>query len=238
MYETNITSSSLLARKMKVRTLQYKATIFFVAFLLFAFRPQLTATYQWYLWAKQWYQNTIDVHQRTKVQHATVLKDAELLQQISNWAQKNSLIQCYNSNCTSLPESIKNEPEKSAVKAYLQLQKAADNTKFTLDQKKLLAYLNEFLVKSSTELNKINGTISDISFGWAGKTIPNAISVPTTITISFSDKQWLFWFLRNVEQYISPTFPMLTIVNTINYDIINSDTAQNVTIGLNIYMLD
>jgi hypothetical protein len=64
-----------------------------------------------------------------------------------------------------LPESIKNEPEKSAVKAYLQLQKAADNTKFTLDQKKLLAYLNEFLVKSSTELNKINGTISDISFG-------------------------------------------------------------------------
>ena len=238
MFQTNVTSSSLLARKVKVRTLQYKATIFLFAFVIFAFRPQLVSTYEWFVSAKQQYKATLDAHQATKVEHAKVLKDVELLKQLSNESQKSSLIQCYNSNCTWLPENIKDEPVKSAVKAYLQLQKETDNTKFTLDHKKLLSYLNEFLVKSSTELNKVNWVIDSISFWWAGSTIPNGLIIPTNITVSFTDKQWLFWFLRNVEQYISPTFPMLAVVNSINYDIINSDSAQNVVISLNIYMLD
>lgn len=238
MFQTNVTSSSLLARKVKVRTLQYKATIFFFAFVLFAFRPQLVSTYNGAQSAKQQYQATLDSYQATKVQHATVLKDVELLKQLSNDSQKNSLIQCYNSNCSSLPENIKDEPVKSSVKAYLQLQKEADNTKFTLDQKKLLAYLNEFLVKSSTELNKVNGTIDSISFGSLGKTISSAVVVPTSISVTFADKEWLFGFLRNVEQFISPTFPMLAVVNSINYNIIDSNTAQKVDISLDIYMLD
>ncbi len=238
MFQTNITSSSLLARKVKVRTLQYKATIFFFALIIFGFRPQFISTYEGASWTKAEYNNILDSYQKTKIEHANVLKDAELLKKISNDWQKNTLIQCYNSNCTWLPEDIKDEPIRSSVKAYLQLQKETDNTKFTLDQKKLLTYLNEFLVKSSTELNKVNWEISAISFWWAGKAIPNAIIVPTDITITFTDKQWLFWFLRNVEQFISPTFPMLAIVNSINYDIINSDATQIVTISLNIYMLD
>jgi hypothetical protein len=85
-----------------------------------------------------------------------VLKDLELLKQISNETQKQALVQCFNANCTSLPDTIKDEPVKSAVKAYLQLQKETDDTKFTVDQKKLLTYLNEFLVKSATELNTLN----------------------------------------------------------------------------------
>lgn len=238
MYQTNVTSSSLLARQVKVRTLQYKVTIFFCAFLLFAFRPQIQDTYNWYQNAQQQYADKQQEHMNTKNQHDVVLKDVELLQKISNDAQKNTLIQCYNSNCTSLPDEIKNEPVKSSVKAYLQLQKQTENTKFTLDQKKLLTYLNEFLVKSSTELNKVNGTIEAISFGGSSLTVPNAVVVPTDITITFADKQWLFWFLRNVEQYISPTFPMLWVINSVSYDIINSDSAQKVNISLNIYMLD
>ncbi len=238
MYQTNVTSSSLLARKVKVRTLQYKATIFLFAFVIFAFRPQLVSTYEDFKWTKQQYQAALDTHQATKVQHAIVLKDVELLKQISNDSQKSSLIQCYNTNCSSLPDNIKDEPMKSSVKAYLQLQKETDNTKFTLDQKKLLTYLNEFLVKSSTELNKINGDITAISFWGAWASVPNWLVIPTNISITFTDKQWLFWFLRNVEQYISPTFPMLAVVSSINYDIINSDSAQEVAISLNIYMLD
>ena len=176
--------------------------------------------------------------ENTKKQHAIVLKDVELLQQVSNDNVKSSLVQCYNSNCSSLPENIKAEPVKSAVKAYLQLQKETDNTKFTVDQKKLLTYLNEFLVKTANSTATLNGVIKEISFGSESAAVPNAIVIPTAITIFFADKEGLLSFLRNVEQYISPTFPMLAVVNSVTYDIINAQSSQDVAVSLNIYMLD
>jgi hypothetical protein len=238
MYQTNITSTTLLARQVKVRTLQYKFTIFLVAFLLFAFWPQLTWQFNQYTFAKQSLVDTKNTYNQTKIKHAWVLKDVELLKQISNETQKQALIQCYNANCSSLPDNIKDEPMKSAVKAYLQLQKETDKTKFTLDHKKLLTYLNEFLVKSSTDIATFNGEIKWISFGMASPDVPNAIVVPTNLTVSFKDKDWLLGFLRNIEQYISPNFPMLATVSSVSYDIINAQSSQDVSINLNIYMLD
>lgn len=238
MYQTNITSTTLLARQVKVRTLQYKFTIFFVAFLLFAFWPQLTWQYNEYKFAQQSLVDAQNNYNQTKIKHAGVLKDVELLKQISNETQKQTLIQCYNANCSSLPDNIKEEPVKSAVKAYLQLQKETDKTKFTLDHKKLLTYLNEFLVKSTTDATKFNGEIKWISFGMASPDVTNAIVVPTNLTVSFQDKDWLLGFLRNIEQYISPNFPMLATVWSVSYDIINAQSSQDVSINLNIYMLD
>jgi hypothetical protein len=156
MYQTNITSSTLLARKVKVRTLQYKFIIFFIALVIFAFWPQLTEKYNTYKFTAQSYKDTLVQHETVKVQRASALRDAQLLGSISSDAQRSFLIQCFNTNCPNLPEEIKNEPIKSVVKTYLQLQKEETDTKFTLDQKKLLTYLNEFLVKSSASAQVLN----------------------------------------------------------------------------------
>jgi predicted membrane chloride channel (bestrophin family) len=86
-----------------------------------------------------------------------------LLQKISSEAQKNTIVQCYNTNCQNLPEALRIEPKKSVFKAYLQLQQSTA-TKFTIDQKQVLKYLNEFLTKSSTD-GSTNGEIESISFG-------------------------------------------------------------------------
>ena len=237
MFQTNITSTSLLAREMKIRTLQYKVTIFLVAFFLFVLRPQITDIVSGFNNAKDGYKSVVETHMQREQQHKIVLKDIELLQKISNDSQRASLIQCYNADCKTLPDEIKTEPVKSAVKAYLQLQQST-NTKFTIDQKKVLAYLNEFLVKTP-DWAAYNGIIESISFGGASKNDKNSVvEIPVSLTMKFPNKQWLLWFLRNIEKYISPTFPMLSIVQSVNYDIVNAESAQEVTVTINIYMLD
>ncbi len=238
MYQTNITSSTLLARKVKVRTLQYKFTVFFFALVLFAFWPQITERYNIYKFTVQSYKDTLVQHETVKVQRANALRDAQLLGSISSDAQRSSLIQCFNTDCPNLPEEIKNEPIRSTVKTYLQLQKETPDTKFTLDQKKLLTYLNEFLVRTSADAQTLNWQIDSVSFAGSTPFEKWSIIIPMSVWVTFQNKDWLLAFLRNIEKYISPTFPMYAVVNSVQYDIINSNAVQNVTIDLNIYMLD
>lgn len=237
MLQNSITSTNtLLLRQVKVRTLQYKATIFLFALLLFAFWPQLSSMYQKYQTSKQDLQNTKSQHDMKKVEQATILKDVTLLQKISQDWQKNVLVQCYNTDCKTLPEDLKSEPQRSIVKAYLQLQQDTE-TKFTIDQKKLLAYLNEFLLKTDSS-GAVPSAIKWITFGWASSASNNVKTIPTSISTTFANKDALLAFLRNIEQYVSPTFPMLAVVDSVTYDIVKSNDAQDVTIALTIYMLE
>jgi hypothetical protein len=174
-------------------------------------------------------------HQDTKKQHQIVVDDVWLLQKISSEAQKNTIVQCYNTNCQNLPEALRIEPKKSVFKAYLQLQQSTA-TKFTIDQKQVLKYLNEFLTKSSTD-GSTNGEIESISFGWVQPADGWVIRIPMSMTVKFQNKQWLLGFLRNIEQLISPTYPTLGIVQSVTYDIVKSDSTQDVIISMDIYML-
>jgi hypothetical protein len=93
-------------------------------------------------------------------------------------------------------------------------------------------------VKSSASAQVLNWQIQSVSFMWSSPSEKWSVVIPMSVWVTFQNKDWLLAFLRNIEQYISPTFPMYAVVTAVQYDIINSNAQQNVTIDLNIYMLD
>lgn len=105
------------------------------------------------------------------------------------------------------------------------------------DQKKVLANINEYLLKSST--NQLNGVVTSISFGNISTVdgIANLMRIPIFLTIEFADKNGLLAFIYNIENTLSPQFPMLYTVSSVNYDIVKYQERQAVTIELNGYMI-
>lgn len=184
---------------------------------------------------KQQYDALHVAYKQKKQDYDTTKHNLELLNQFTTDAERNAILQCYNTNCQKIPEELKKEPARSAFKAYLQLQQATD-TKFVVDQKKVLSYLNEFLTKSS--VGTLLWQIESITFAWVEETtIPWVVRIPMTVVANFSSKQALLWFLRNIEELISPTYPMLGVVQSVTYDIVKSDSAQDVNITIDLYML-
>ncbi len=237
MSEISNTPTTLFAQEVKVRTLQYKLTVFLVALGLFILWPLLSGIWHDYQAAQNSYATLVQEWVRKEKQRTEIVQDISLLQQVSSDAQKNTITQCYNTRCQNLPEALRAEPQKSIFKSFLQLQQPTP-TKFLIDQKKILSYLNEFLVKSADD-NAINGQIQSIAFANTQKVKDTTlVRIPMSVTLSFPNKQWLLWFLRNIEQLISPTFPMLGIVQSVTYDIVKTDVSQDVVILIDIYMLD
>lgn len=237
MSEISNTSTTLFAQEVKVRTLQYKLVVFLVAFGLFILWPVLHGMWNDYQSSQTLYTTLVEEWIKKDKQRAEIVQDISLLQQVSSDAEKSKITQCYNTRCQNLPEALREEPQKSIFKSFLQLQQPAQ-TKFLIDQKKILAYLNEFLIKTS-DSNTINGQIESISFANTQKVKDTTlVRIPMSVTLSFPNKQWLLWFLRNIEQLISPTFPMLGIVQSVTYDIVKTDVSQDVVILIDIYMLD
>jgi hypothetical protein len=231
----NTTSASLFARELQVRTLQHKLIVFLVALLLFLFWPMISGAWTWYVNDKKSLENTTNALVKKTTEESNVRWDLVLLKDVSWETKRAQVIQCYNTNCKNLPTALQKEPAKSAFKAFLQLQQAG-KTKFTIDQKKLLMYLNEFLVRSADGTQ--NGQIESISFSEPIPTShPSLVRIATHLQVVFPNKQSLFGFLRNTEQLISTKYPMLTVVNSVTYDIVKSDESQNVDVALDIYMM-
>lgn len=230
-------SATTFAKELKVRTLQNKMTVFIVALALFILWPILLSMREKYTVARDAHQAAQIAYTKKLAEQKQVLNDLKVLKDVSGDGQKQALIQCYNTNCSNLPAWLQKEPIKSTFRTYLQLQQATSDTKFTIDQKKLLAYINEFLVKTA-DGSQVNGEIIGVTLGASTATsAAGVIAIPVNVTTLFPNKQSLLWFLRNTEQLISPTFPMLSTVNSVTYDVVKSDEQQEVNIALTIYMV-
>lgn len=162
-----------------------------------------------------------------------VIKDLTTLKDISN--QKSTLIGCLSTRgCTSIPESLK--PVLAPTRAFLQLQKN-DGQKMEFDQKKILANINEYLLKLSN--GQPNGLVTSIVFGAVAPVVGSEtlVQIPITMTVDFADKNGLLSFVYNVENMISAQFPMLYRLTSVNYDIVKYEQNQTVTIELVGYMM-
>lgn len=106
------------------------------------------------------------------------------------------------------------------------------------DQKKILANINEFLLRGAN--NQSNGVVTSIIFGNLSpvEELESIDQVPITLTVDFADKNGLLSFIYNVENTVSPQFPMLYKINSVNYDIVKYQETQTVTIELIGYMLN
>lgn len=130
----------------------------------------------------------IETLQNKKLQKETeyqqVIKDLVAVKAINE--QKGAVLTCLSSRgCNTLPESL-NEVVPQ-VRAFLQLQKN-DGQKMAFDQKKILANINEYLLRGSN--NQSNGTVTSIIFGNLTPVKDNeqVVMVPITLTVDFADK--------------------------------------------------
>lgn len=125
-----------------------------------------------------------DQRTQKETEYQQVIKDLIVVKEINE--QKTSVTSCLSSKgCTNLPDSLKEVIPQT--KAFLQLQKN-EGEKMSFDQKKILANINEYLLKGSN--NQSNGSVTSIIFGnlTPVTNINNLVMVPITLTIDFADK--------------------------------------------------
>ncbi|MBP6910466.1 hypothetical protein KBC03_02605 [Patescibacteria group bacterium] len=81
--------------------------------------------------------------------------------------------------------------------------------------------------------------VTSISFGNLTKMdgIENVVQVAINLTIDFANKDGLLSFVFNVENTLSPQYPMLYKISSINYDIVKYQENQTVSIELVGYMI-
>ena len=225
----------MFVRQQQVHTLKKKVMVFLIVLVLFIARPTLRWAYDDYALKKEeGAKKQQELAVKTQ-QQQTILKDVQILSSATSPLQKANLMNCYNTNCPTLPELVREEPVKSIFKAYLQLQNTTE-TNFTIDQKRVLSYLNEFLVKWPSGV--ANWEIREITFSAPKDTqLEQLQAIPMTVTMRFANKQGLLLFLRNIENVLSPNYPMLAIVNSVSYDVVKSDTQQDVQIAMTLYMI-
>ncbi len=228
-------SATLFSRESQAHTLHHKIIIFVIIVVLLIAWPLLQWAYDWYKNSAKWYTDIVAEHETKVATQKSILKEVELLALANTQLEKNTILQCYNTNCQTLPEWLRDDPIKNIFKWYLQLQQTITD-RFTVDQKKVLAYLNDFLIKWS------NGTptaqIKEIVFGTPKiLSLPELQSIPMSVTVTFWDKNGLLSFLRNIEAFISPAYPMLAKVDSVTYDVVKAATEQDVQIAMNLYMM-
>lgn len=142
--------------------------------------------------------------------------------------------------CKELPDLIKSN--FSVVRSYLLLSEMT-NEKMPLDERKILANIDWFLLKKDS-LNEnsstVNWILNKISIWDKEKFNDNLYFVPIELKIMFDNKDGLMSFIDNVEKKI-PTNPDLRIlykIDKINYDIVNYDEAQDSSIFMYLYFYD
>lgn len=151
--------------------------------------------------------------------------------------EDSKIVSCINKweNCDSLSEEVK--ANTWLARAYL-LTNGMNETKMDVDERKILESIDTYLIKLEPFLNNssVNGVISDISI-WDKTQDWWLYVVPVQINITFDDKSYLLSFINNIEKYIpeDDNIRIMYKIDSISYDIINSDEIQDTSIYINLY---
>ena len=155
---------------------------------------------------------------------------------------ESQVIDCVNTLqwCRELPELIRNN--FSVVRSYLLLSEI-DNEKMLLDEKKILANIDSFLLKIdplNPYVAATNWILNKISIWEKQRFNENLYFVPIELSIVFNDKTWLLSFIDNVEKKIpsDPDLRLLYKIDKITYDIVNYDQAQDSSIFMYLYFYE
>ncbi len=159
--------------------------------------------------------------------------DKQLIQKIET--QQADIVSCLNTrtNCTSIDPSLRTN--FSFARSYIQLNNLTDPKMF-INEKILLANINEYLLKDSVTKTK-NGLINRIVIGESKQFFWNLFYVPLKLNITFDTKDTLLSFIDNIEKRVlsDENYRVLYKIDKVNYDIANYVTQQQVDIDLNAY---
>jgi len=123
------------------------------------------------------------------------------------------------------------------VKSYLQLN-SLYNKKMLIDERILLANINEFLLKKQNgDSRSRNGSITKILIWEPSLVSQNLYQVPLQLSATFNNKDGLLSFIDNIENKVlpDPDYRVLYHIDEIVYDIVNYEEKQNVDILLSAY---
>lgn len=253
--EDNVKS---LVKQNQIATVRYKVYIFFLCLVIFLFWPTFVTTVEavrgewavefsftdplkvftkeWWWWLiKQSDKITKDI-QKTNNEIGKVKIEKRVVELLSDQKKQNRLINCLNvSECEGIDERLLKDIK--FLRVFMTMNYLGGN-KMSFDQKRLLKNINEFLIRTPGWLE--NGYLKNISFGgpsvldkWLKLT-----KLPIALSIDFDHKRNLITFLENVEEKVYTDLPILYVVESINYDIINYTQRQSINASIAAYYFD
>ncbi len=121
------------------------------------------------------------------------------------------------------------------IKDFLNLNNLSNN-KMVIDEKKILANLNEFLLRKN-ENGEYNGNIEWVHIGEEEAFDKNIYVSPVDLKIAFDNKDDLLSFVDNIEKRIleQKEYRILYQIENIKYDILKSQEKQSVDIAMNMF---
>lgn len=176
-------------------------------------------------------------------------KEEQFLNEII--ANEDVLKDCLNEQsdeeCSDLPDNWKQTTEEwerynyVVPLSYLQLH-SLYNVKMSVDEKKVLKNLNEYLIKENISWSSRTRVweILKISI-WDPIAVNDGdqhfFEVPVGVSIKFTSINELIWFLYNVEKKLIDDAwdRILYKIQTVSYDIISNDEPQITDIGMIAY---
>jgi len=229
-------NSQTLITKNRVVSIRYK--VYFVFILFLWIRLGIKYVYPSY---EDWQDSKLDLQElqgKTSIFEARKKrfeKEKTLIEKIV--LQEKTIISSFNEWkwYSNLDPIIQNN--SGVVRSYLQLNNL-QNDKMIIDERVILANINEFLLRDqSSERKSRNGIINKIAI-WEPETYSeNLYHIPIEINVTFNDKDGLMSFIENVEKHIlpDPKYRILYKINEIVYDIVNYEERQDVQILLSAY---
>lgn len=256
--KANEDAAQTLMRKNQVITVRYKVYLFFLGIFLFVFWPVLTTAVEetrwvWAFsfsltspldiftergeWGLLFELDEIDISVKEVEEEIESVKvEKKVVTLLSEQEKQNTLINCLNNQiCEVIDERLMNNIKFLRIfmmMNYLWWEK------MSFDQKIILRSINEFLNKEPWW--RSNWTLQWISF-WEPKLINEEYKIKAldvTMNMEFDHKRNLISFLENTEDKVFVTLPVLYVIDTINYDIVNYTESQAVNIWMKIYYFD
>ena len=160
----------------------------------------------------------------------TEIKVIENLNQVE---KQNTLIKCLNNDdCESIePELLR---RLDFLRIFIMIEELISE-KMNFDQKEILRNIYEFLL-TNNQWERL-WTLQSINFGsiWVEDEELWLVSLPISLSVTFQWKQPLLTFLNNVENVVFIETPIMYVIESMNYNIVEYTEQQDVNISLTTY---
>lgn len=252
--EDDIIASEI--KKKQIASLRNKVYIFFLALFLFMFWPTFLKPIENVRWKEAfkitiknpiqwihtnrgewWLLNDIEKKEeeiaKVEEQISKTTIEKEVIQHLIDEKKQNAIINCLNYDiCTWMSDALIKELD--FLRIFLIVWGLSDD-KMAFNQKEILRNMNEYMLTSPQW--EVYGSIESINF-WSVREVSKAYklqSLEISMNIEFTNKESLYEFLDNMENKIYMEVPVMYVIDSMNYDIVNYEETQSVWVKVSAY---
>ncbi len=226
--------TDFVQKQSKISEMKYKIYCFVLVVLGIWLQSLINVKMIWFADLKADIGETRNNIEITQMQYNTDLENNKLI----NLAKENfdDFIKCINNRvCQGITTNKQFQKNLNNIRTYYLIDKL-EADKMDLDQKAILRYIDEYLLKKDgTNI----GTVESVTFG--NKVIVNEekwiYKLPINLQIEFDNKDNFVNFVLNVERYLDPSLSYRAFLKIVsmNYNIANYETFQKVNLIMEVY---